>query len=360
MTYDDARELLQEYGQEDVFRFWDRLDGGERSALLAQIAGIDFESVGQMRRLLEDPQAVGGPGPEEIEPAVILNLEGTEADRAVAEGRAALRGGKVGAILVAGGQGSRLGFDGPKGCYPIGPVSGASLFRIHARKILALEREFETRIPFYVMTSSSNDEATRAFFRDNGWFGLSPERVLFFVQGMWPALGSDGRLVLDSPGHIFVSPDGHGGLLSALKNEGMLSDMRTRGVETLFYFQVDNPLIDIADPAFIGAHRLGNCDISLKVCAKREPDEGLGTVAKRGVRNVVVEYTELTDEQRHARLPGGRLKFGSAMPSSLKSSSLTRCRSRIAFLTWPFGAKTNSPRLRTRPATTRPKPRDWQ
>jgi len=228
-------------------------------------------------------------------------------------GESALRAGKVGVLLVAGGQGSRLGFEGPKGVFPVGPVSDASLFEIHAHKVLALERRYGGGVPLYIMTSDTNDAATREFFAANRYFGLSPERVVFFMQGMWPALTADGRIVLDAPDHVFLSPDGHGGILSALKASGTLDDMIRRGLETLFYFQVDNPLVEVADPAFIGLHRLQMADVSVKVCAKRDPDEGLGVVVSRGVRQAVVEYTELTPEQKHARSADGELvfKFGS-------------------------------------------------
>jgi UDP-N-acetylglucosamine/UDP-N-acetylgalactosamine diphosphorylase len=224
-------------------------------------------------------------------------------------GEEALRAGRVGVLLVAGGQGSRLGFEGPKGIFPIGPVSDAPLFEVHAHKVLALERRYGANVPLYIMTSDTNDAATRDFFSAHGHFGLSPDRVVFFMQGMWPALTSDGRIVLDAPDHVFVSPDGHGGILSALKANGALDDMRTRGLQTLFYFQVDNPLVDVADAAFIGLHRSHHADVSVKVCAKRDPDEGLGVVVVRDGRHAVVEYTELTAEQKHARTPGGDLEF---------------------------------------------------
>jgi len=309
MTYDEAESLLKTHGQAHVLRFWDELGSNRRRSLLEQINGIDFDAVAHMREMLDSPAAAEDAAQAGVEPASVVELVGDEADRARSEGEAALRAGEVGVVLVAGGQGSRLGFDGPKGSYPIGPVSSASLFCVHARKILALERKFDTRVPFYIMTSTANDEATRAFFHDNAFFGLCPERVRFFVQGMWPALRSDGTLLLDRPEHVFVSPDGHGGTLAALKKNGILDDMAARGLKTVFYFQVDNPLIEIAAPAFIGAHRLGECDMSLKVCAKRNPSEGLGVVARRQGCSIIVEYTELTEEQRNARLPDGKLKF---------------------------------------------------
>jgi len=126
---------------------------------------------------------------------------------------------------------------------------------------------------------------------------------------MWPAMDANGRIVLDRPDHLFMSPDGHGGILAAMRRRGVLDDMAARGLTTLFYFQVDNPLVEIADPVFIGLHNLRSADMSVKVCPKRDPDEGLGVVVERDGRLAVVEYSELTSEQKRATLPDGRLKF---------------------------------------------------
>jgi UDP-N-acetylglucosamine/UDP-N-acetylgalactosamine diphosphorylase len=298
---------LTSAGQSHLLRFWDRLAEGERESLRQQIAGLNFEAIGRMRGLLASGESEHSRG--DIRPAEVLDRSRTDRQRAARAGEDAIRAGKVGVILVAGGQGTRLGYEGPKGCFVLGPVSGASLFEIHARKVLALEQAFEAPVPFYIMTSAANDGATRDFFTEHDRFGLSAERVLFFMQGMWPALWPDGRIVMDGPAHIFMSPDGHGGLLRALREAGMLEDMGRRGVETLFYLQVDNPLVEIAEPGFIGLHRLEEAEMSVKVCEKRDPEEGLGVVVERDGRHAVVEYTELTPEQKHARGPDGRLLF---------------------------------------------------
>jgi UDP-N-acetylglucosamine/UDP-N-acetylgalactosamine diphosphorylase len=301
------RTMLAEHGQEHVLRFWDRLDDGQRQGLLEQIAGLDLNAVDRMANLLRNPPDAGGE--RDVRPADVLELDATMREAARAPGEAALRAGRVGVLLVAGGQGSRLGYDGPKGCYPIGPVSRVPLFAVHARKILALERTYASAVPFYIMTSRLNDAPTRAFFETNAFYGLDRERVRFFSQGMWPALDADGRLVLENPARLFLSPDGHGGILSALEANGLLADMARRGIDTLFYFQVDNPLVEIADPVFIGAHCDAGADVSVKVCAKRDPDEGLGVITRVNGRPAVVEYTELTDAQKRERLPDGRLRF---------------------------------------------------
>lgn len=310
MTYDEAAALLEKHGQAHVLRYWERLDQTARGALLEQIARLDFDTVGRMRRLLE-PRPAGEDAAAGEGPAAPDVVEWTPELRAGAKriGEEALRAGQAAALLVAGGQGSRLGYDGPKGAYPVGPVTGAPLFYFHARKILALSRKYHARIPFYIMTSAVNDAATKRHFEENRFFGLPKEDVLFFTQGMLPALDPEGKIVLDAPGHLFLSPDGHGGTLTALDKNGCLDDMERRGIRHVFYFQVDNPLVEIADPAFIGLHIQKKADISLKLCAKRDPYEKIGMVVERAGGFAMVEYSELTDEQANRRRPDGELYF---------------------------------------------------
>lgn len=312
MNYTDAKSILEKHGQGHVLKFWNQLDAAQQTGLLSQVEALDFKAVTKIQGLLKaggEPAAQTGA----MTPAPVVSLKAGQAAEPRARGEAALKAGQVGVILVAGGQGTRLGYDGPKGTYRLAPISQASLFEIHSRKILALERQYQARIPFYIMTSEGNDADTRKFFGENQCFGLDPDRVKFFVQGTLPAFLPDGRIILEAPGKLFAAPDGHGGILAALDRRGMLADMKARGLTTLYYFQVDNPLVDIADPVFLGMHLQRRADMSLKVCAKCNPDEGLGVTVVRDGRCSVVEYTELTKEQKNARLPDGELlfKFGS-------------------------------------------------
>lgn len=312
MTYQDAKRILDQYGQGHVLEFWECLDAAQQASLLSQVEGLDFKTISRIREVLKAGPAAGAAAGA-IKPAPVVSLEPGQTAGPRAEGEKALQAGQVGVILVAGGQGTRLGYDGPKGTYRLAPLTGASLFEIHSRKILALERHYKTRIPFYIMTSEGNDADTRAFFEANRYFGLSPERVKFFIQGTLPAFQPDGRMILEAPGRLFAAPDGHGGILAALERRGMLADMKARNLTTLYYFQVDNPLVDIADPVFVGLHIQRQADMSLKVCAKRDAGEGLGVTVIRDGRCAVVEYIELTEEQKNARRPDGELvlKFGS-------------------------------------------------
>ena len=313
MNYIEASGKLASCGQEHLLAYWKELSKKERSALLEQIAAIEPEDLRRCGEALgrdgNVPDSSKGKAPK------VARLRGTALLKAIAAGEKELRKGRVAALLVAGGQGSRLGYDGPKGCYPVGPISGAPLFYFHARKILARSIRYGAPIPFYVMTSEANNAATVACFEENDYFGLDPENVFFFTQGMWPGMTKDGKVILDAPGHIFMSPDGHGGLLAALKRSGALADMKKRGIKSVFFFQVDNPLVEIADPAFIGHHVIEKSEYSLKLCAKRDPYEKVGMPMRFGSSYRMVEYTEMTDEQCNRRGKDGELYFKYGSPA---------------------------------------------
>ena len=307
MNYQEAEKLLAKCSQEHVLKHWKKLNKKEREALLEQIATIDPKSVSRCREALgkgaEVPDSSKGKAPK------VAVLKGKKLAEARAAGEVELSEGRVAALLVAGGQGSRLGYDGPKGCYEIGPITNAPLFYFHARKILARSIRYGASIPFYVMTSEANNAATVQCFEENDYFGLNPDDVFFFTQGMWPGMSAEGKIILDQPGHIFMSPDGHGGLLAALKRSGALADMKKRGIKSVFFFQVDNPLVEIADPAFIGYHVMNKSEYSLKLCAKRDPKEKVGMPMRFGDTYRMVEYTEMTDEQCNRKDKSGKLYF---------------------------------------------------
>jgi UDP-N-acetylglucosamine/UDP-N-acetylgalactosamine diphosphorylase len=311
MTFQAAKETLEAYGQSHLLGFWGDLNAKQRKSLLAQIDSIDFAELNRCKSMLPAFAKTAkrcGKEPKPTAPKV-SELKGAKLDAAIAAGEKELAAGRVAVLLVAGGQGSRLGYDGPKGCYSIGPVSGAPLFHFHARKVLAKTLKYGRSLPFYVMTSQANNAATVECFKANDYFGLDEKDVFFFTQGMWPGMTGDGKVILDAPDHVFMSPDGHGGLLAALKRSGALADMKKRGVKSVFFFQVDNPLVEVADEAFIGHHVLEKSEYSLKLCAKRDPLEKVGMPMKFGSKVRMVEYTEMTDEQCKRKGKDGKLYF---------------------------------------------------
>lgn len=316
------RERTAKYGQEHTLAFWDGLSSAGRERLLSALEGVDFALLQSLiSRFLPDAApsrregkalaatpAFTPPTAEELrafEPEEILPSRyapGKEAEAAAARevGEEALRAGRVAAFVVAGGQGSRLGFDGPKGAFEIGPVTRRTLFQVHAEKILALRRRYGCPLPWLIMTSESNDAATRTFLEKHEWFGLGQDSVRLFRQESLPAVGRDGRILLDAPDHPVLSPNGHGGSLKALLDSGSLAWARERGTDTISYFQVDNPLVRIGDPVFIGRHLQAAAEMSSKVIEKRDWREKLGVVGRLNGRATVVEYSDLPEESARA------------------------------------------------------------
>jgi UDP-N-acetylglucosamine/UDP-N-acetylgalactosamine diphosphorylase len=310
----DLAAALAAHGQEHVLRFWARLDAGGRERLTAQLRGLDLDLVD---RLVEEHirRPAAEAAPPRLEPPDVVGLPRTEAeqralDEARREGDALLRDGKVAVLTVAGGQGSRLGFDGPKGAFPIGPVTGMTLFELFARAVRAVRRGCCAPVPWLVMTSETNHEQTTAFFAEHGHFGLPPESVRFFTQGMLPSVDLDGKLLLAAQDRVAVNPNGHGGTLLALRDSGVLDELQRTGVEVIHYFQVDNPLVAIADPVFLGLHRRHRAEMSSKAVEKTGPDEKVGVFAKIDGRLGVIEYSDLDPELARAREPDGALRFG--------------------------------------------------
>ncbi|MFM1823509.1 MAG: hypothetical protein RI967_1775 [Planctomycetota bacterium] len=298
---------LEAHGQAHVLRHLERLDTDARAAFFAQLAEVDLALVARL--------AAGGAEAKldasALAPAPFVAL-GTVDHDARARGEELLRAGKLAAFTVAGGQGTRLGWKGPKGTYPATVVTGKPLFRVFAEQIAATERRYGRAIPWYIMTSPLNDADTRAFFADNNWFGRDPADTFLFPQGTMPSIDFDGKLVLESPGAIAVNPDGHGGSIRALHASGALEDMKARGIEHLSYFQVDNPLVRIADPAFLGLHAdpaRSSGEMSSKMVAKRDAAEKVGVFCEAAGRTVVVEYSDLPAELAQATDAAGRLRF---------------------------------------------------
>ncbi len=214
--------------------------------------------------------------------------------RRVAAGDELLRAGKVGAILVAGGQGTRLGFDKPKGMYPIGALSHAPLFQILAQQLLARSRRAAAPIPYFIMTSDATHDETVAFFGEHKNFGLPAGDVFFFQQGNMPAVdAASGKLLVASDQTLSTSPDGHGGMLTALAKSGLLAEMNRRGIEYLHYHQVDNPTAIVCDPVFLGFHAELGCDMSVKVVAKRSAAERMGVAVDVDGVTQIIEYSDL-------------------------------------------------------------------
>ncbi len=308
------RTTLNAHGQSHLLAFYDDLPPDEQQALLEQIAQIDFDALDELiDKFIRHPQP--HTLPDDIQPAEVIPARPTDPALAAAHQKARKLGeqliadGKVAAFVVAGGQGTRLGYEGPKGCFQATPITKKPLFQVFAEQILAAGRRGGKAIPWYIMTSPLNDVATRAFFSENDNFGMSADDAFFLQQGTMPAIGMDGKALLAGKGVVATNPNGHGGCLPALRDSGALADMARRGVEVISYFQVDNPLVRCIDPLFIGLHHQAGAGMSAKALAKREPLEKLGNFCLVEGKVTVIEYSDMPDHLARQPADNGMLRF---------------------------------------------------
>ncbi len=307
-------DRLKKYGQEHVLQFWGELTIDEQEALAADILAVDLEQVAKLHQEFQQPHATQSlhveciESPPSVRPGDPTNRISPEVAQQV--GEAALKSGLIGVVIVAGGQGSRLGFEHPKGMYPIGPVSGSSLFQILIEKIRATADRCGASIPLYLMTSPATHASTIEFLEANHRFGLADDDLRIFCQGTMPAVDREtGSLVLQEKSKLFFSPNGHGGMVEALEQSGSIDDMRQRGIEHLFYCQIDNALVEMIRPEFIGYHILANSELTTQVVRKSSPTEKVGNVISVDGRVRMIEYSDLTDELAEATNEDGSLRI---------------------------------------------------
>ena len=316
VTNSIAPELLEQldrHHQRDVLRFWDQLSDASRQSLSQQLAGLDFELLtelysggqdgpdwGALARRAEKPTAIelGKPHPQ------------ISREQAFEAGEQLLRSGKVGMILVAGGQGSRLGFDKPKGMLPIGPLTGHTLFQVLLEKVLGRSRFYGQPIPLYIMSSPVTHRDTADYLAANSNFGIPVDHCKIFCQGTMPAVQQlDGALILDDKDRLFVSPDGHGGMLKAFAASGCLQHALEQGIETLYYGQVDNPLQQVCDPLTLGYHKLLASEMTTQVVRKQSAAQKVGNLVTVDGRAQIIEYSDLPAEAAAETDDQGQLKF---------------------------------------------------
>jgi len=308
--YQKDIEKVYAFKQEHIFRFWDMLADEQKEKLLKQVQSIDFDLMNRLSEEIrnQDPSKVSD---FKLEPADLISLEDRkhrDAD-ALKLGEKLLADGKVAAFLVAGGQGTRLGFDGPKGIYPVTTVKKKSLFQLHAEKLIATGNKYGKQIPWFIMTSQTNHNQTVEFFGQNDFFGYQKNLIEFFIQDMIPAIDKNGKLILDAKDHIFTNPNGHGGSISALWKSGSIEKMKSVGIEYIFYFQVDNVLLRLCDPIFLGYHVSEKSEMSSKVVRKSYPEEKMGIICKINGKTGVIEYSDLSREDMYAKDSDGGIKY---------------------------------------------------
>jgi len=296
-TRAELERELAAFDQQHVLAFWNELDASACEQLAGELSLLNLAQLRELFRgevVAEDwaDTARRSSAPTARRLSDAESAESTE--RATAAALEALAAGHVGVVIVAGGQGSRLGFEHPKGMYPVGPISGASLFQILLEKITARARVAGMRIPLYLMTSPATHAETVDYLRANENFGLPREDVRIFCQGTMPAVDAKtGRLLLAEKHCLALSPDGHGGTLRALSQSGCLADMHARGVRQIFYCQIDNALVEMCDPVLLGYHLLAGSELSTAVVAKKHSREKVGNVVSVDGRLRILEYSDL-------------------------------------------------------------------
>jgi UDP-N-acetylglucosamine/UDP-N-acetylgalactosamine diphosphorylase len=302
------RELIEKFtalGQGHLFNHWETRPREMKRRLLEDLESLDAELLDRLKaRLGTQSQPMG-----EIAPAPYITRDRVLADEEAGRlGEKLIKERKTALLTVSGGQGTRLGILVPKGTFPVSPIRKLTLFAIFAEKIEAARRRYGVQLPWLIMTSPLNDGQTRDFFDEKEYFGLGRENVKFFTQAVLPSLTVDGGLVLAEDGGLYQSPNGHGGVLEALARTGLMDELAGRGVEELFYFQVDNPLVNVPDPTFLGIHRRERSLVSSKVVEKAYPEERLGAVVTDGGKPAVIEYSDLAPELMTSRDGEGRLR----------------------------------------------------
>lgn len=314
--YRSCLDALRRYGQEHLVRWWEELASEERERLLGDIESIPWSVLNP--HLKEEVQVFTDPlSQNAIAPATVYPSRPDPGNESLykdarSRGRSLIRSGKVAAFTVAGGQGSRLGFDGPKGCMLVTPAGSKTLFQLFAETILAVQDKEGVAIPWYIMTSPANHQCTVDYFAVNQCFGLDPRNLMMFQQRMLPHFDRNGVLLHASKDRLAMGPDGHGGSVGALHRSGALSDMQSRGVQIVSYFQVDNPLVKPFDPLFIGLHDLFESDMSLKATGKADDHEKVGNICSVEGQVTVVEYTDFPPELASLRNDDGTRRFDAA------------------------------------------------
>lgn len=301
MNLSQAKEKLEKYGQEHILKYYDQLNEQEKEMLLAQIESTDMSILEACRHREELAQK------GVITPLAAMQLTEIEENREdfTATGLEAIRAGKVGAVLLAGGMGTRLGSDNPKGMYNVGLTKELYIFECLVNNMLDVVRQAGTWFHLFIMTSDKNHEATVSFWEEHEYFGYKAEYVHFFMQEMAAATDYEGKIYLEEKGKLSTSPNGNGGWFISMKNAGLLELVQKEGIEWLNVFAVDNVLQRIADPCFVGATIQKNCAVGAKVVRKNAPDEKVGVMCLEDGRPSIVEYYELTEELMNAKDENG-------------------------------------------------------
>lgn len=312
--YIKAKMVVDKHNQQHLLAFYDELQLNAQEELLDEILNIDFELIEALYKDSKNTDFEKG-SYDDIKPINVQKLEEySKEERAefTAKGMELLKEGKVAVLLVAGGQGTRLGHNGPKGTYNIGLPSGKSLFQLQCEQLINLSKRINRFITWYIMTSSENNRDTVSFFEENNYFGYPKEHIVFFQQDVLPIIDTTGKILLSGKGNIVSGPNGNGGCFLALEKAGVIARMKREGIQWMFQYGIDNSLSKVADPMFIGFTAMSGLQASSKVVRKKYPEESVGVFCYNNGRPMVIEYSELPEALRYKLDEKGELAFSSA------------------------------------------------
>ncbi|MBR5227261.1 MAG: UDPGP type 1 family protein [Clostridia bacterium] len=312
ISFNKAQEVLIKYNQQHVLNFYNELSDNEKEKLLEQIENINFEEV---NNIYKEVAHVASDSVTDITPIGRIDkqeLSDEELDRYIKHGEESIKNGRLAFVTMAGGQGTRLGHSGPKGTFVLDIQNNKSLFEILCDTLKIANNKYEVSIPWYIMTSRENNDETVKFFEDNNYFGYNKEDIIFFKQGELPMIFTDGKVVMEDKGIIRQAADGHGGIFRAMMKNNILQDMKNRNIKWIFIGGVDNCLLKMVDPLFIGICEEKGYTLGSKTIPKRSPDEKVGVFCKKNGKPAVVEYTEITEEMANLRDAKGELVYGEA------------------------------------------------
>ncbi|MDE6441394.1 MAG: UTP--glucose-1-phosphate uridylyltransferase [Clostridia bacterium] len=304
MNYQNTESLLKKYNQQQLLKYYDELSEEDKRTLLDDIEKVNFGVIKNIHKKSE--VACGG----KLEPCKATSLKDVEKnyEKYTQEGINLLNQNKVGAVLLAGGQGTRLGFSKPKGMFDIGETRSVSIFELLMQKVKSIAAKSKP-FPLFIMTSTDNNADTVQFFKDNNYFGYPQGKIHFYIQDTEPACDLNGKIFLSAKNRVLLTPNGNGGWYSSLVNAGLGKVLEKEGVEWLNVFGVDNVLQKICDPAFIGATKLSGFASSAKVVKKCSPEEKVGVLCEQDGKPVIVEYFEMPEELAKQRDSDGELSY---------------------------------------------------